>query len=79
MPEKIIVRKVYDSAQAGTSYYLLSEDGAITVYYRDQKTIFEYTGIMTEHLPADIQTKVLHGMEIKDEAELYDFLETYSS
>lgn len=78
-PEKIIVRKVYDSAQAGTSYYLLSEDGAITVYYRDRKTIFEYTGIMTEHLPADIQTKVLHGMEIKDEAELYDFLETYSS
>ena len=38
-----------------------------------------YTDININALPADVAADVIGGMEIKDEKQLYDFLETYSS
>lgn len=38
-----------------------------------------YTSISALTLPEYIQTQVVKGMFIEDEAALYQFLETYSS
>ena len=49
------------------------------MFYSDKKTVYEYTDIDINSLPADVAADVISGMEVKDEKTLYDFLENYSS
>ena len=49
------------------------------MFYSDKKTVYEYTDIDFNSLPSEVAADVIGGMEVKDEKELYDFLETYSS
>lgn len=78
-PEKVVVRKNYDSSNAGYKYCILSERGMLTVYYIDKKTVYEYTTIETSHLPTDVQLEVIQGKKFKNLSSVFDFLETYSS
>ena len=43
------------------------------------KTLFLSTNILLEHLPDEIKQEILDKKYIKNEEELYNFLESYSS
>lgn len=77
--DRIVIRKTFDSTQTGVSYLLKNDNGFVTVYYRDGETVYEYTEIAVDSLPAKLQVQLLNGIEIEKEEALYDFLESYSS
>lgn len=60
-------------------FYLKEKNGCVVVYESDKKTVYEPTTIKVSLLPEKIQKKVKKGMYIKTLAELYGFLENYSS
>ncbi len=78
-PERIVLRKNYNSDHAGYKYCILSERGLLTVYYIDRKTVYEYTSIETSSLPNDVRLQVVKGLYFKDLSEVFDFLESHSS
>ena len=77
--DSVTLRKTYYVPQDFNKYYLLLNQGKITVYYSDKKTVFEYTDIKLHDLPRETQIEIISGKPIKDDNELFDFLETYSS
>lgn len=60
-------------------YYLLEVDGYIHVYKADKTSLYMITTIEIEELPEKLRREVKKGKEIKDEEELFSFLENYSS
>lgn len=78
-PKKVVLRKIF--ATEGTSYefFLCEENGCVTVYYIDKKTVFEYTNILVDTLPQDIKEQIQRGKYVSDEEALYNFLENYTS
>lgn len=77
-PERIVIRKNY-AEELDYEYCLYIENGFVTVYYSDKKTVFSYTDISAETLPENIRRELYSGMKIDSQGSLYDFLETYSS
>lgn len=77
--ERLVVHKVYDNSKVEYRYYLIAVDGEVVVYYGDKKTVYEYTGILTDTLSAEEQAALKQGVEIKDEDALFGVLENYSS
>ncbi|MDO4307720.1 MAG: hypothetical protein Q4C77_12865 [Eubacteriales bacterium] len=61
------------------SYYLIEQEGFLTVCLSDQKTVFETTSIRISSLPESLQKEIRDGKYLKDQQELYSFLENYSS
>lgn len=60
-------------------YYIKESDGYVTVYESDQKTVYEYTTILVNELPEDIQEKLKDGIKVTSLGQVYGFLENYSS
>lgn len=77
--EKLVVRKIYDSARAGNRYCVLADRGMLTVYYVDRKTVYEYTTIPVALLPNSVQLEVTQGKYFSTLEQVFAFLETYSS
>lgn len=77
-PERIVIRKNY-ADELDYEYCLYIENGYVTVYYSDRKTVFSYTDIAAENLPESVRRELYSGMKIESQGSLYDFLETYSS
>lgn len=67
------------AAKAAYEYVILNEDGYLTVYKKDLKTVYFNTDIPYQELNKELQEKIDHGYPIRDTQELYDFLENYSS
>ncbi len=76
---RVVVRMNYAYVEPTKSFYLKVADNNIVVYCDDGETIYMYTSISALTLPEVVQTQVVKGMFIEDEAERYHFLETYSS
>lgn len=76
--ERVVIRKKYGELLP-YKYCLYIENGAVTVYYSDKKTVYSYTDIQAEDLPDSVRKELYSGMEIESQGALYDFLETYSS
>lgn len=76
---RVVVRMNYAYVEPTRSFYLKVADNNIVVYCDDEETIYMYTSISALTLPEAVQTQVVKGMFIEDEAALYHFLETYSS
>ena len=76
--ERVVIRKKYGEVLP-YKYCLYIENGAVTVYYSDKKTVYSYTDIQAENLPDNVRRELYGGMEIDSLGALYDFLETYSS
>ena len=74
-PEHVVIRQ--GRTLYGT-YYLVEEDGKVTVYKGDKKTLFEPTEILVSSLPEGVQEEIRQGKFIDTEEELYNFLENYS-
>lgn len=77
--KQITVRKTYDSSELKYKYYMILEQGCITVYYSDKKTVYEHTDILQEDLPEEEIEKLKHGVYVEDEESLYSILESYTS
>lgn len=60
-------------------YVLREENGLLTVYEKDGKTILLETNIRVEHLSEETRRLLSEGIYVQDEKELYDLLESYSS
>ena len=81
-PERAEASATPDSVVNDTGsheYYLVEEDGRVTIYRIEGRTLFEYTGITVDSLPEELQGEIAHGKRVSGEKELYDFLENYSS
>lgn len=76
--KRIVIRKKYGDFLP-YKYCLYIENGAVSVYYSDKKTVYSYTDIKAETLPDSVRKELYSGMEIDSLGALYDFLESYSS
>lgn len=63
----------------GEGFVLLEEDGFVAVYEADRKTRYSTTGILVDELPEELQQEIRQGKVVEGEAQLYNFLESYSS
>ena len=77
--EEVLIKKQYYQDDNYHHYYMIYKNGRIAVYYSDKKTLYEYPNIRLADLPLDLQYQTMVGMPIKDEVELYNFLQNYSS
>ena len=60
-------------------FYLGNDEGLITVYRTDTDEVYEYTNIVIENLPKNLQEEIQRKKYILNEEELYNFLESYTS
>ena len=60
-------------------YYLRELHGYVAVYLSDEATLYEFTEILVDKLPESLQTEIKEGKFIQTAAELYQFLQNYSS
>lgn len=77
--KQVVLRKIFYPPNVTYKYYLVEENGCVTAYYIDKKTVFEYTNIVVDTLPEDVKKQIKKGKYIVDVDSLYDFLENYSS
>ena len=71
----------FDRAKADRNegFYLVAYDDKVYVYHSDMKHVYLVTNISIHDLPEQVTQEILDKKYIKDEAELYNFLESYSS
>lgn len=74
-PEVIPTNKL----EAAYKYIVLVNQGELVVYHSDNVTEYFRTGIKEEGLPEDVCNRLETGITFESEAELFSFLETYSS
>lgn len=60
-------------------FYLVAYDERVYIFKADLKEIYMVTDINIHDLPLEIEQEILDKKYIKDESELYNFLESYSS
>ena len=77
--EEVVVRKNYESSTRPEEFYLAVENNYVVVYEADKKTRFMSTGIPVQSLSDELAEEILNFKYVGSEAELYDFLESYSS
>jgi hypothetical protein len=67
------------AASADESYYLILEDGVITVYHGDGKSIYLQTDISQDSIPVVNLQELKKGIYVQSIKEVYDYLESCSS
>lgn len=77
--KNVVLRKTYNIDTVPYRFFMVVQKGYVTVLYSDKKTVFEYTEIEANNLPEEERNKLIDGINIKDEEELYGILENYSS
>jgi len=77
--DRVVLRKTYDEGKVENQFYVCASGGFVVVYYSDLKTIYEYTEILCEGLPPEVQLTLENGFYVKDAKELYSILEGYTS
>ena len=55
------------------------ENNEVVIYDEKWEKRYEQTGIFIEDLGEEEKNKLMEGIYVKDEAELYSILEDYSS
>lgn len=60
-------------------FLLVDHNDYVAVYQLPEREIYEYTDVIMEVLPEEVQKEVQQGKYIKNEEELYNFLENYTS
>ena len=77
--DEVIIQKNYESKKKCTEFYLAVENNYVVVYESDKKTKYMSTGIPLQSLSAELAGEILRFKYVGSEAELYNFLESYSS
>jgi hypothetical protein len=70
---------VNQKSDSDDKYIIFSENGILVVYYADRTTVFFNSGVRADALPTELQECLPTGLSFANEAELYEFLENYSS
>ena len=78
-PEEVIIQKNYESNEKCTEFYLAVENNYVVVYEADKKTKYMSTGIPLSSLSEELIREIINFKYMGSEAELYNFLESYSS
>lgn len=78
-PDEVVIQKNYESKKKCTEFYLAVENNYVVVYESDKKTKYMATGIPLQSLSAELAAEILRFKYVGSEAELYNFLESYSS
>lgn len=68
-----------ESPAISYKFYLGNDEGLVTVYRTSNAEVYEYTNIVMENLPKDLQKEIQEKKYIVNEEELYNFLESYTS
>ena len=68
-----------EAVPEGYEYMLRNYNGYVAVYELPADEIYEYTDVILEILPAKLQEEIQEGKYLKNEEELYNFLENYTS
>ena len=74
-----LVQTEMSETEQTARFYLKEQSGTVSIYQGDGTTLYETTDIPISLLPDALQGEIRAGKAIRDEAELYDFLENYSS
>ena len=77
--QRIVFRKTYVPWEKDYKYVLGEVDGHVVVYYLDKKTIYEYTDIVCVTLPEELREKISRTDCYMEIADLYAFLENFTS
>ena len=51
----------------------------VTVYTLPEDTLYEYTDVILDVLPEETKEEIRQGKYLRNEEELYNFLENYTS
>lgn len=76
---KVTIEKTYYLPDESENFVLVAENNYITVYRADTDEVYLYTDIRLDELPEPVQEEIILRKYIDSEAELYNFLESYSS
>ena len=60
-------------------YIILEDQGRLSVYCSDNKTLYMNTGIPVNALTDELRNQLPSGIWFETEEDLYEFLENYSS
>lgn len=79
-PEKIVVKKTYNSKAIIFKYYMCIENNQVVVYYSNREDLYDAnTGVLVEDLSEEDKIKLMYGKYLEDETEIYSILENYTS
>lgn len=76
--DRIVICKYYKEEEE-KGYYLMVEDHFVVVYEEDKQRLHMNTDILLENLNDRLKAEIIQGKYIKNDEELYNFLESYSS
>lgn len=68
-----------EAAAEGYQFVLVDDDNYVSVYQLPSGEIYEYTDVIMDVLPSELQEEIRSGKYLKNEEELYNFLENYTS
>lgn len=60
-------------------FVMVSENNYVVVYELPDREIYEYTDLILDVLPEEVRQEIREEKYIRDEEELYNFLENYTS
>ncbi len=80
-----VAEKVLTAEETGVDssnqyeFLLVDHNDYVAVYQLPEREIYEYTDVIMDVLPEDEQKEIRQGKYIRNEEELYNFLENYTS
>lgn len=77
--DAVVVRKTIRTVEKTYNYYVIVEDGMISVYKADKKTKYFDTGIRLSEVEERERQKLADGFYVEDIRELYNYLESITS
>lgn len=66
-------------AEETYEYVLVDHNNYVAVYQLPERTIYEYTDVIMDVLPEETREEIRKGKYLRNEEELYNFLENYTS
>lgn len=76
---EVPARELPAGADVESAFFVTVEDGLVTVYENDRKTLYLHTNIEVGWLEQEEQLRLTEGFYVPTEMELYDCLENYTS
>ncbi len=67
------------AAEETYEYVLVDHNNYVAVYQLPERTIYEYTDVIMDVLPEETREEIRKGKYLRNEEELYNFLENYTS
>ena len=74
--DRLVVRESKTAVQSEYRYYVVLQEGFLVVYYSDKQDVFLDTDITLNKLPMNEKERLKKGFYVKNNTELYDYLES---